>query len=60
MLISTHSPVVLANVSLDQILCARLDRSGAVNIVSGRKHPQLKEWKGRIDLGALLATGALG
>jgi hypothetical protein len=60
MLISSHSPIVLANASLSQVICARLDPGGAASMISGREHPQLKEWKGRIDLGALLATGVLG
>jgi hypothetical protein len=28
-----------------------------VNILPGSEHPQLKDWKGQIDLGALFATG---
>jgi predicted ATPase len=56
-LASTHSPIVLANSSLDQILCARIDANGAATIVAGRDHPQLKDWKGGIDLGALFASG---
>ncbi len=60
LLFSTHSPVVLANSELSQLLCFRLDSSGAASIVNGVDHPQLKEWKGQIDLGALLATGVLG
>ena len=60
LLISSHSPVVLANSELDQILCARLDSNGAASIISGRDHPQLKNWKGLVDLGALFAAGVLG
>lgn len=59
-LISSHSPIVLANVSLEQIICARLNKVGAAIIIPGHEHPQLKEWKGRIDLGALFAAGVLG
>ncbi|NQU63540.1 MAG: AAA family ATPase [SAR324 cluster bacterium] len=59
-LVSSHSPVVLAQTKLDQILCARLADSGAASVVSGRAHPQLKEWQGQIDLGALFAAGVLG
>ena len=60
LLISSHSPVVLANSELDQILCARLDANGAASIISGSQHPQLEAWKGQIDLGALFAAGVLG
>lgn len=59
-LISSHSPVVLANSKLSQILCSRLNSNGSATIVAGVDHPQLKEWKGQVDLGALFATGVLG
>jgi predicted ATPase len=59
-LISSHSPVVLANSELSQILCSRLDVNGAATIVAGVDHPQLSEWKGQVDLGALFAAGVLG
>lgn len=59
-LASSHSPVVLANCKLDQILCSRLESSGAVTILPGTKHPQLVDWKGQVDLGALFAAGVLG
>ncbi|MFH0726662.1 MAG: AAA family ATPase [Pseudomonadota bacterium] len=58
--ISTHSPVVLANSELDQILCARLEANGAATIIPGTAHPQLRDWKGQVDLGALFAAGVLG
>ncbi len=60
LLMSSHSPVVLANSELSQILCSRLNEDGAVTIVPGVDHPQLKEWKGQVDLGALFAAGVLG
>ncbi len=59
-LVSSHSPVVLAQSRLDQILCACLADNGAASVVSGKEHPQLKEWQGQIDLGALFAAGVLG
>jgi predicted ATPase len=59
-LISSHSPVVLAQSDLDKILCARLEVNGAASIVPGTEHPQLKDWQGQIDLGALFAAGVLG
>jgi ABC-type branched-subunit amino acid transport system ATPase component len=60
LLISSHSPVVLANSDLNQILCSRLNGNGAATIVAGVDHPQLKDWKGQVDLGALFAAGVLG
>ncbi|MBU1195217.1 MAG: AAA family ATPase [Proteobacteria bacterium] len=59
-LVSSQSPVVLAQSELDKILCARLSDNGAASIVKGIDHPQLKEWRGQIDLGALFAAGVLG
>ena len=58
--VSSHSPVVLASSKLDQLLCARMTGEGAVEIVSGKNHPHLKEWRGGIDLGSLFAAGVLG
>jgi len=58
--VSSHSPVVLASSKLDQLLCARMTGEGAVEIVSGKDHPRLKEWRGGIDLGSLFAAGVLG
>lgn len=59
-LVSSHSPVVLAQSELEQILCARLADGGAATFVNGMDHPQLKDWQGKIDLGALFAAGVLG
>ncbi|XZE45222.1 methylation-associated defense system AAA family ATPase MAD3 [Pirellulaceae bacterium SH467] len=58
-LISSHSPVVLAMSKLDQVLCSRIAPNGAATIVQGSEHPRLKEWKGTIDLGSLFAAGVL-
>lgn len=58
-LISSHSPVVLAMSKLDQILCSRVAANGAASIIKGTEHPRLKEWKGSIDLGSLFAAGVL-
>lgn len=58
--ISSHSPVVLAHSKLPEILCARLEDSGAVTVVPGSRHPRLVEWQGSLDLGSLFAAGVLG
>ncbi len=59
-LLSSHSPVVVANVALEHLLAARLEREGAVTIVPGQEHPRLVDWKGSLDLGRLFAAGVLG
>lgn len=55
--VSTHSPVVLADGKLSELVITRLDRSGAATVVRGVEHPRLAQWKGAIDLGSLFATG---
>ncbi|MEX1365929.1 MAG: AAA family ATPase [Nannocystaceae bacterium] len=55
--VSTHSPVVLADGTLSELVITRLERSGAATVVRGDEHPRLAQWKGAIDLGSLFATG---
>lgn len=59
-LLSSHSPVVLAASDLREVLCARLAANGAATIVRGADHPNLKDWKGQVVLGQLFAAGVLG
>ncbi len=58
--LSTHSPVVLANTPLARVLCMRMKDDGEAQVVRGNRHPQLKDWKGGIDIGTLFAAGVLG
>lgn len=58
--VSTQSPLVLAHSDVSTVLCASIERDGSANITSGDEHPRLKDWKGSVDLGTLLATGVLG
>ncbi|HEX5051382.1 MAG TPA: ATP-binding protein [Planctomycetota bacterium] len=60
LLLATHSPVVLSLAELDQVLCFARSNSGETDVVLGRQHPRLREWKGSVDLGSLLASGVLG
>lgn len=59
-IVSSHSPVVLASLNLDKILAARIAESGASKVVPGPQHPRLVDWKGEISLSTLFATGVLG
>ncbi len=59
-LLATHSPVVLSEAKIDDVLCFAKDDSGATDIVLGSKHPKLQQWHGEADLGTLLASGVLG
>jgi predicted ATPase len=58
--ISTHSPVVLAQTDVANVLCACIGDDGAVEMVAGPQHPRLKDWQGELDLGSLFAAGVLG
>lgn len=59
-LLATHSPVILAMVEPAQVLCFAKTDEGATDIVSGRDHPALRDWRGESDLGVLFAGGVLG
>ena len=59
-LVSSHSPIVVAQVPLEQLLAARLECDGAAAFVPGPQHPRLVDWKGEVDLGTLFASGVLG
>ncbi|KIG17237.1 hypothetical protein DB30_03550 [Enhygromyxa salina] len=56
-LVSTHSPVVLADSELEELLITRLGRNGGAQVLTGPSHPRLATWKGGIDLGSLFAAG---
>lgn len=58
--VSSHSPVVLAQAKLEHLVCARPNEGGGVQMVGGKEHPRLMEWRGEIDLGSLFAAGVLG
>lgn len=58
--VSSHSPVVLASQRLDQILAARLNDGGGAEVIAGPRHPRLVDWKGEVNLPTLFATGVLG
>jgi len=58
--LSTHSPILLANVQLSEVVCLRQDPSeGAVVAIAGPEHPSLKEWKSGLDVATLFAAGVL-
>jgi predicted ATPase len=59
-LCATHSPVLLGLTPPEKILCFAKTESEGVAIVRGSEHPRLRDWKGEVDLGTLLASGVLG
>jgi len=59
-LVATHSPVFLGLAKPSQILCFAKNKEGATDIVRGDEHPKLRDWRGEVNLGVLLASGVLG
>jgi predicted ATPase len=59
-IVSSHSPVVLAQTELAQILAARIRDDGACEVIPGPQHPRLADWKGEVSLSTLFAAGVLG
>lgn len=59
-IVSSHSPVVLARSDLAQILAARIRADGACEVIPGPEHPRLVDWKGEVSLSTLFAAGILG
>jgi predicted ATPase len=59
-LVATHSPVALNMLEPRDVLCFAKDAAGATDIISGDRHPALRDWKkGEPDLGVLFASGIL-
>jgi hypothetical protein len=58
-LCATHSPVFLAQASLDQALVFRRSPEGYAVIRRGAEIQELEEWTGRISLPDLFVTGVL-
>ena len=57
-LVATHSPVFVAQVKPSQLLC--FSKLGdETDIVSGDRHPKLKNWKESVNLSHLYAAGVL-
>lgn len=59
-LLTTHSPALLALVEPDQVLCFDKNADGATDIVRGSDHPVLADWQGSINMNVLFARGVIG
>ena len=59
-LMATHSPVILSLVKATKVLCFAKTQNGATDIVTGDRHPKLKDWRGDPNLSYLFAAGVLG
>lgn len=59
-LVSTHSPTLLALVDPREVLCFDKNQDGATDIVRGSDHPVLADWQGSINMDVLFAKGVAG
>lgn len=59
-LLATHSPVIISAAKIENILCFAKSIEGATDVIDGKDHPDLKEWKGETPLDILFASGVLG
>lgn len=57
--VSTHSPILLSEVSLADIVVLTSDGDGT-QALRGSEHPRLADWKGSVNPGKLFASGILG
>ena len=59
-LVTTHSPALLALVEPDEVLCFDKNTGGATDIVRGNEHPVLADWQGSINMNVLFVRGVIG
>ena len=59
-LLASHSPILLAMVNPQDVLCFAKNADGSTDIVSGNQHPLLKNWQGDINVSQLFSSGILG
>jgi len=59
-LVATHSPIFLSLAKPEHLLCFAQTESGATDVVNGKEHPKLKDWRGEVNLSVLFAGGVLG
>ncbi|MEO5349386.1 MAG: AAA family ATPase [Magnetococcus sp. YQC-3] len=58
-LVATHSPLVVQQVGLEQLLCFSATPDGT-RILPGAQHPALADWDGTPDLATIFSAGILG
>jgi len=58
-LVATHSPVLVGLISPDRLLCFSKTKSGETDVVTGDRHPRLKDWRKDMSLARLYAAGVL-
>jgi predicted ATPase len=58
-IVSSHSPIVLATTKLEEVIASRMNGDGSVVLTRGPDLPALVNWKGTVDLPMWFATGVL-
>ncbi|MCI0539462.1 MAG: ATP-binding protein [Verrucomicrobiales bacterium] len=58
-LLATHSPVLVGLIKPAELLCFSKTQEGETDIVSGDRHPRLKQWQGELRLAQVFAAGIL-
>lgn len=59
-LVTTHSPALLALVEPREVLCFDKNDEGATDVVRGDEHPILADWQGSINTDVLFVKGVIG
>lgn len=59
-LVATHNVLLLGLARPQDVLVFGRTPGGAADILAGPDHPRLRQWRGEVDLGTLLASGILG
>jgi len=58
-IVATHSPVILGLADLGEVLCFSKADDGSTQVVPGKEHRVLRNWRGEVNLGVLFASGVL-
>ena len=58
-MVATHSPVFLAYAEVSDLLIFKKTPIGSTDIVRGSEHPRLREWKKKVSIDTLIASGIL-
>ena len=59
-LLATHSPIILANLRLSDVLVFRRGIDGSAIVRRGEELPELRDWQGHANLADLFVSGVLG
>jgi len=58
-LVATHSPIFVAQVRPEQLLCFSKTDDDSTDIIRGDRHPRLRDWRNGLNISHLYAAGIL-